>query len=56
MAADVFIINVDAKPRPVERFGVAARGRDRLRGDVFSEGNVGERQAPGDVGDDASGV
>ena len=53
MPAHAVFIDVDAEAGAVERVDMAARGLDRLRGDVFGERDVGQRQRPGDVGEAA---
>ena len=56
MAAHAVLIHIDAEPGALDAVGVTLLGADRLRGHVGAKRAVRQRQAPGDIGNDASDV
>ena len=56
MATNDIFIDIDTKAGPVKAVDVAPGGRDRLGHDVLGDARMGERQSPGDVGNDRSNV
>ena len=49
-------VDIDTKARPVKAVDVAPGGRDRLGHDVLGDPRMGERQSPGDVGNERNNV